>query len=1344
MEMTLPMPAATVPLLPAPTAAARAVERAVGNALTLTHHPHPLLPAAGRETHMRAWRYGETVRETLVRCGFDVHQEIVIGLNDRLLTVAEWDIVLPQPGDIINVHVAVSGGDDGSNPLAVVASLALSFFAPGIGEAINLALFDAGSSLAFAVSSPVLGAVVSIAGNAVINAIFKPTSGALDRASNVASASPTYSLSGGRNALRPYEPLPIILGRHRIHPDYGARPFTQFSGRDQYLYQIFNFGVSSITLEDYRIGNTPISAFSDIAFYWPDADGRITAFPGNVDTTSGGEIKAGAGWVMRTTSPDTIRIAADIEGMIVYADPEDGPQQCQAIVEAQYAVADSGAWQTLSTTTVQSWGTHYWSLGRYITGDYGDPTWEQSGYGSTSYGEHTEGDTQSVAVGWGWEGTIYATCTWRWRPYAEILTNGNGSALKEPAPAQPITYVDLAERTIPHGAAGEAQRTTFERNVPKGQYDVRIRLTYAGTVWGLSIGDGNAYGRAQYSFSQLRSYQDDPASYKGQARLGLVIKASGQLNGVLDTFSALATAYCSVWTGSAWEWKPTSNPAWWFLDVARGRYNADGKLLYGAGLPAAQVDVEGIKAWAAFCDAHALTCNAVIDRRVSVNDLLSLIARCGLASPSWGSGKLGVVWDQPNASPVMVFGMGNIARGSFSVEYLTENMADEIVVSFIDESRDWQQQQVRVLVPGVTSPERTTTLDLMGCTNAAMAGKFANVIAAQQYYRRRTITWETDFEGFICTRGDVVLLSHDLTQWGYSGRIVAVDGNVVTLDRAVPRSSVDYLMLRRPDGEAATYTVAAGTGDSDTLTLAEAPDLQEGTLPLDHLWVYSPLATPGKRVKIISVAPVSESRVRIVATDEDPAFYAAWNGTWSQPAQNTLLRDMTPRITRIDITETLAMLATGVVGSRLAVTFTTDTAFDSIDYRWRIGGGPWNFGSTGSGTATLETLVTGRLEISARPFFGVLIGYPFSASQYVAGKSLPPASVAGFALAAIGGQAHLSWVPSADLDVQIGGSLRLRHAAPGQAAEWSNGIDIGPAVPGTSAGVVLPLLAGTYMAKWVDSVGLESPEAALIITDAPGVISGNAVVTVTEHDAFAGAKTSMAVSEFAASSSGSALMLDSALTVSEMTGPISTWGYLGALGDVAESGVYEFAGNVDLGAVFTSRLTALIESYGFDASDLISSRGPVATWSSVGGGNVTDATVQLQVRTTNDDPGGAPAWSAWQPFFTGDWTARAFEFRLLASRVQQTHNVAVGSLAVTVDMPDRIYSGDDIACPAGGMTVTFPARFYANPAVGITAQGMATGDYYTIAKTEEDFDIQFFNAAAVGVARTFDYIARSH
>jgi hypothetical protein len=136
-----------------------------------------------------------------------------------------------------------------------------------------------------------------------------------------------------------------------------------------------------------------------------------------------------------------------------------------------------------------------------------------------------------------------------------------------------------------------------------------------------------------------------------------------------------------------------------------------------------------------------------------------------------------------------------------------------------------------------------------------------------------------------------------------------------------------------------------------------------------------------------------------------------------------------------------------------------------------------------------------------------------------------------------------------------------------------------------------------------------------------------------------------------------------------MLTPIDTWGYLGAIGGVAESGAYVFDGDVDLGAVFTSRLTATLEAYGFDASDLIDSRASIDTWASVDGGSITDVAAVLQVRTTDDDPAGTPVWGAWTPFVVADFTCRALQFKLVLSSIYSTHNIAVSTLTVRAKEP---------------------------------------------------------------------------
>ena len=88
---------------------------------------------------------------------------------------------------------------------------------------------------------------------------------------------------------------------------------------------------------------------------------------------------------------------------------------------------------------------------------------------------------------------------------------------------------------------------------------------------------------------------------------------------------------------------------------------------------------------------------------------------------------------------------------------------------------------------------------------------------------------------------------------------------------------------------------------------------------------------------------------------------------------------------------------------------------------------------------------------------------------------------------------------------------------------------------------------------------------------------------------------------------------------------------------------------------------------------------------------------------------------------------------------------AVQLFDVSLDMPDRVDGKENVACPAAGVSVLYSPPFMNNPAVAIVAQGMATGDYYTITgKSSTGFTIRFFNSSNVGVARTFDWVAKGY
>jgi len=85
----------------------------------------------------------------------------------------------------------------------------------------------------------------------------------------------------------------------------------------------------------------------------------------------------------------------------------------------------------------------------------------------------------------------------------------------------------------------------------------------------------------------------------------------------------------------------------------------------------------------------------------------------------------------------------------------------------------------------------------------------------------------------------------------------------------------------------------------------------------------------------------------------------------------------------------------------------------------------------------------------------------------------------------------------------------------------------------------------------------------------------------------------------------------------------------------------------------------------------------------------------------------------------------------------------VTELKVTLDMEDRIESGNNIVSGTGTKAVTFTQSYVTVPALGFAVQNMASGDTYTLTnKTIAGFSVAFTNSGGSGVSRTFDFIAK--
>ncbi|MGH7291501.1 MAG: host specificity factor TipJ family phage tail protein, partial [Myxococcota bacterium] len=202
--------------------------------------------------------------------------------------------------------------------------------------------------------------------------------------------------------------------------------------------------------------------------------------------------------------------------------------------------------------------------------------------------------------------------------------------------------------------------------------------------------------------------------------------------------------------------------------------------------------------------------------------------------------------------------------------------------------------------------------------------------------------------------------------------------------------------------------------------------------------------------------------------------------------------------------------------------------------------------------------------------------------------------------------------------------------------------------------------------------------------------------------------------------------------------------FLGEAG-LAASGTYQLATTIDLGEVYTSRISGELVAHAISLSTDFFSATDFFGTDDFFGLDTSDWEASLQLRTTNDDSTTAPIWSDWGALVIGDYTARAFQFRAaLASSVYGLTPV-IDLIHVSVDMPDRDVVGKDIPIPVTGLRVDFTPPFKEFKGVAIAAQGLATGDYEDwSAKDRTGFNLTIRNAAGAAVARTVDYIAKGY
>ena len=361
-----------------------------------------------------------------------------------------------------------------------------------------------------------------------------------------------------------------------------------------------------------------------------------------------------------------------------------------------------------------------------------------------------------------------------------------------------------------------------------------------------------------------------------------------------------------------------------------------------------------------------------------------------------------------------------------------------------------------------------------------------------------------------------------------------------------------------------------------------------------------------------------------------------------------------------------------------------------------------------------------------------------SAQRTIIGAIAPPSDVTDFSCNIIGQEAHLGWEQISDLDLAFY-NLRFSEKTDGT-ADWQNSVALVEKISRPATSISVPARKGTYMIKAVDKLGNFSSNATAIISNVTSALNFNAVTTQSEHPSFSGTLTNTVITDNAIELDSSELFDSASGNFDDETTRFFDSGVANA--DFQSTGNYEFANVIDIGAKHTARITASLTQTSDNPDDLFDNRSGNFddASSNFDGDTPANCNAHIEIATSDDNS----TYTDFRTFVIGEYTARFFKFRVVLISRDNASTPVVSEVTVTIDMVDRIFSGNDIVSGTGTKSITFTNPFKSgNYAVGITGQGMATGDYFTVTnKTINGFDVAFFNSSNSGVSKTFDFIAK--
>nr|WP_085858183.1 DUF1983 domain-containing protein [Klebsiella pneumoniae] len=424
----------------------------------------------------------------------------------------------------------------------------------------------------------------------------------------------------------------------------------------------------------------------------------------------------------------------------------------------------------------------------------------------------------------------------------------------------------------------------------------RIDLPHAGSTWTLRLRkispDANSVkvgdvmtlqsytevidAKLRYPNTALLYIEFDSSQFNGSIPQ-ISCEPRGRVIRVPDNYNPETREYTGVWTGG-FKWAWTDNPAWIYYDIVI----AD-RFGLGNRLSSANISKWTLYQIAQYCDQLVpdgrggdgmeprYTCNVYVQERNDAYTVLRDFAAIFRGMTCWNGEQIVVQADMPRDvdftyTRANIVGKPRYSSSSSQVRYTNA------LVSWSDPDNAYADAMEPAFIPELVSRYSFNQLELtaIGCTRQSEAHR-KGLWGILTNNKDRVVEFDVGLDGRIPQPGYIIALADELLAGRVNGgRISAVNGRVITLDRDVDAKPGDRLQLNLPSGISQSRTIQAVNGRRQitvTTAYSETPEREcVWAVESDDLFL--------QQYRVTGVKENSDATLTITGVAHDPDKFA--------------------------------------------------------------------------------------------------------------------------------------------------------------------------------------------------------------------------------------------------------------------------------------------------------------------------------------------------------------------------------------------------------------------------------------------------------------------------------------